>query len=50
MIFSYLSKEYEAFKADNTLTLKGPIDRYVEKVIIYGDEFEVVFKLLHTNG
>ncbi len=50
MILAYLQKEYEALRADDTLTLKGLIDRYVEKVIIYGDEFEATFKLLHTNG
>lgn len=48
MILAYLQKEYEALKTDDTLTVKGLIDRYVEKVIIY-DEFEVVFKLLHTT-
>ena len=50
MILAYLQKEYEALKTDDTLTVKGLIDRYVEKVIIYGDEFEVIFKLLHTHG
>jgi site-specific DNA recombinase len=50
MILAYLQKEYEALKTDDTLTGKGLIDRYVEKVIIYGDEFEVIFKLLHTHG
>ena len=50
IILAYLQKEYEALKTDDTLTGKGLIDRYVEKVIIYGDEFEVIFKLLHTHG
>ena len=49
MILDFLIKDYEALKADDTLTLKGLIDRYVDKVLIYGDEFEVVFKLLHTH-
>ena len=50
MILAYLQKEYQALKTDDTLTFKGLIDRYVDKVIIYDDEFEVVFKLLHTHG
>lgn len=35
MILAYLQKEYEALKTDDTLTAKGLIDRYVEKVVIY---------------
>ncbi len=50
IILGFLQKEYETLKADDTLTAKGLIDRYVEKVIIYGDEFEAIFKLLHTHG
>lgn len=50
MIVGFLQKEYEALADDNMLAAKARIDRYVEKVIIYDNEFEVIFKLLHTHG
>ena len=50
MILAYLQKEYEALKTDDALTAKGLLDRYLIKVVIYGDEFEATFKLLHTHG
>lgn len=50
MILAYLFAEFDALKSDDTLTTKGLLDRYLIKVIIYGDEFEATFKLLHTHG
>ncbi len=50
MILAYLQKEYDALKTDDTLTVKGLLDRYLIKIVIYGDEFEATFKLLHTHG
>jgi hypothetical protein len=37
MILAYLQKEYEALKADDTLSAKGLLDRYLTKVVIYGN-------------
>jgi len=50
MILAFLFAEYDALKSDDTLTMKGLLDRYLIKVIIYGDEFEATFKLLYTHG
>lgn len=50
MILAYLEQEYKGLKSDDTLTAKALIDRYVARVIIYEDDFEVVFKILHTDG
>ncbi len=51
MILAYLYKEYEALKADDSLTTKRLLDRYLIKVFIYEEEFEATFKLfLYTTG
>lgn len=50
MILAYLEQEYKNLHLDDSATAKSLISRYVEKVIIYEKEFDVIFKVLHTDG
>ena len=50
MILAYLEQEHKNFHLDDSVSAKALVSRYVEKVIIYERDFEVIFKVLHTHG
>ncbi len=51
IILAYLQERYRSLKSLDILTAKSLINEFVEKVIVYEDEFEVIFKIsLLTDG
>lgn len=51
MILAYLQERYRSLKSYDTISAKSLINEFVEKVTLYENEFEVIFKIsLLTNG
>lgn len=50
IILTYLQDRYRSLKSLDILSAKSLINEFVEKIIVYDDEFEVIFKIsLLTN-
>ena len=50
MILAFLQERYRGLKSYDISSAKSLINEFVEKVIVYEDDFEIVFKIsLHTN-